>query len=125
MTAPSNMVTFRLPEDLTFALDQKVGFDGMRNRSDVIREAVRVYLQQQPTLASMDTLTIEVGSAVKSRLAKLYELRGITPENAALQGMLEYIDKAIANELSEVDDLLLARLEEKRAEILPRQEYTE
>ena len=125
MTAPSNMVTFRLPEDLTFALDQKVGFDGMRNRSDVIREAVRVYLQQQPTLASMDTVTIEVGSAVKSRLAKLYELRGITPENAALQGMLEYIDKAIANELSEVDDLLLARLEEKRAEILPRQEYTE
>jgi hypothetical protein len=39
--------------------------------------------------------------------------------------MLEYIDKAIANELSEVDDLLLARLEEKRAETLPRQEYTE
>ncbi len=125
MTAPSSMVSLRLPEEFLASLDQKVGLDGMRNRSDVIREAVRFYLNQQPKLISMDTVTIPVGSAVKSRLAKLYELRGITAETAALQGMLEYIDKSIANELSESEDLLLARLNEKRAETLPRQEFTE
>ena len=35
------MVSLRIPEDHLLELDRLVGFDGMRNRSDVIREAVR------------------------------------------------------------------------------------
>ena len=41
MSGHSPMVSLRLPEDHLMALDQRIGFDGMRNRSDVIRDAVR------------------------------------------------------------------------------------
>mgnify|MGYP001500793990 FL=1 len=37
----SPMVSLRIPEDHLMELDRLVGFDGMRNRSDVVREAVR------------------------------------------------------------------------------------
>ena len=41
----SPMVSLRIPEDYLLALDQRIGFDGMRNRSDVIRDAVRRLLE--------------------------------------------------------------------------------
>ena len=41
MAGNSPMVSLRIPEDHLLELDRLVGFDGMRNRSDVIREAVR------------------------------------------------------------------------------------
>ena len=41
MPGNSPMVSLRIPEDHLRELDRLVGFDGMRNRSDVIREAVR------------------------------------------------------------------------------------
>lgn len=125
MSAPSTMVSMRLPDDVLGELDARVGIDGMRNRSDVIREAVRAYVKQQPSLPSMDTVTIDLGSSVRTKLATLYELRGITAENAALQGLLEYIDRAIANEIGDTDERLQSRLQQKRAETLPRKEYTE
>ena len=125
MSAPSTMVSMRLPDDVLGELDARVGIDGMRNRSDVIREAVRAYVKQQPSLPSMDTVTIDLGSSVRTKLATLYELRGITAENAALQGLLEYIDRAIANEIGDTDEQLQSRLQQKRAETLPRKEYTE
>ena len=125
MKAPSTMVSMRLPDDVLGELDARVGIDGMRNRSDVIREAVRAYVKQQPSLPSMDTVTIDLGSAVRTRLATLFELRGITAEKAAHQGLLEYIDKAIASEISDIDEKLQSRLLEKRAETLPSKEYTE
>jgi hypothetical protein len=73
----------------------------------------------------MDTVTIQIGSAVRTRLATLFELRGITAQDAALQGLLDYVDKAIADELSDIDDKLQSRLLTKRAETLPSKEYTE
>ena len=125
MPAPSTMVSLRLPDDVLSELESRVGLDGMRNRSDVIREATRLYVRQQPSLPSMDTVTIQLGSAVRTRLATLYELRGITAANAALQGLLNYIDAAIAEELGDVDEKLQSRLQSKRAETLPSKEYTE
>ena len=41
MPGNSPMVSLRIPEDHLLELDRLVGFDGMRNRSDVIREAVK------------------------------------------------------------------------------------
>ena len=125
MPAPSTSISMRLPDDVLAELDSRVGLDGMRNRSDVIRQATRSYVRQLPSLPSMDTVTIQLGSAVRTRLATLYELRGITAADAALQGLLNYIDAAIANELSEIDDKLQSRLQSKRAETLPSKEYTE
>ena len=45
----SPMVSLRIPEDHLMELDRLVGFDGMRNRSDVIREAVRRLLSSVPS----------------------------------------------------------------------------
>jgi len=125
MPAPSTAISLRLPDDVLAELDSRVGLDGMRNRSDVIREAVRTHVRQQPSRPSMDTVTIQIGSAVRTRLATLFELRGITAQDAALQGLLDYVDKAIADELSDIDDKLQSRLLTKRAETLPSKEYTE
>ena len=47
MSGHSPMVSLRIPEDHLLELDRMVGFDGMRNRSDVIRSAVRKYLTDE------------------------------------------------------------------------------
>ncbi len=47
----SQMTSLRVPEDHLALLDQRVGFDGMRNRSDVIRAAVAFYLESTPSNA--------------------------------------------------------------------------
>jgi Arc/MetJ-type ribon-helix-helix transcriptional regulator len=38
------MVSLRIPEDYMLELDQRVGLDGTRNRSDVIRKAIRKFI---------------------------------------------------------------------------------
>ena len=38
------MISLRIPEDHLLELDRLVGLDGMRNRSDVIRLAIRDFL---------------------------------------------------------------------------------
>ena len=38
------MISLRIPEDYLLELERRVGFDGMRNKSDVIREAIRRHL---------------------------------------------------------------------------------
>lgn len=125
MTAPSTMVSLRLPDDILAELDRRVGFDGMRNRSDVIREAVRSYLKDQPTLANMSTVSIAIGVATRKRLAQLYQLQGITPEMAASQGLLEYVERATAASLDDTDNKLQSRIDEILTDTLPSREYTE
>ncbi len=49
MSNISPMVQCRIPEDHLMALDQMVGLDGMRNRSDVIRLAVRQLIEASPS----------------------------------------------------------------------------
>ena len=39
MAGQSPMVSLRIPEDYLLELERRVGFDGMRNKSDVIRES--------------------------------------------------------------------------------------
>ena len=41
MTTPSNLVSLRITEEEIALLDSRVGLDGARNRSDVIRQAIR------------------------------------------------------------------------------------
>ena len=44
MSGNSPMVSLRIPEDF-LELDQRIGLEGTRNRSDVIREAIKNILQ--------------------------------------------------------------------------------
>jgi len=61
MSGHSPMVSLRIPEDHLLALDQRVGFDGMRNRSDVIRDAVRRLLEL-PLIGHGEKVQVNLGS---------------------------------------------------------------
>ena len=73
----SQMTSLRVPEDHLALLDQRVGFDGMRNRSDVIRAAIAFYLESTPTNAYVRSITFDIGTHTRHDLAILNEMSGI------------------------------------------------
>ena len=105
-------------------LDARVGIDGARNRSDVIRTAIRTYLEKQPLLPDMDTVTIPVGRSMKAKLGDLYEMHGISPELAATQGLMNYVKDLITEE-SQLNNILAEGLETARSKTIGRKEFTE
>ena len=122
MTQPTTAVSLRITEEDLALLDARVGFDGARNRSDVVRLAIQEFLHNQPLLADMKSIRITLGRHDQLQLGKLYELQGTTPEVAAQEGLKLYIKKATA-ELQVVSDTLDSVLEASRAETIRRSEY--
>ena len=61
MPGSSPMVSLRIPEDHLMELDRLVGFDGMRNRSDVVREAVRRMLASLRSAAEHESDLVQDG----------------------------------------------------------------
>ena len=124
MTTPSTLVSLRITDEEMSLLDARVGLDGARNRSDVIRAAIRLFLEGQPLLPDMGTITIPVGRSMKSRLGDLYELQGISPEQAASQGLQDYVRRLIQEE-STINEILAEGLVEARSKTVGRKEFTE
>ena len=124
MTTPSTLVSLRITDEEIALLDARVGLDGARNRSDVIRAAIRLFLDGQPLLPDMDTIKIPVGRSMKSRLGDLYELQGISPEQAASQGLQDYVLRLIQEEAA-LNEILADGLEESRSKTVRRKEFTE
>ena len=123
MTAPSSHVSLRINEEDLLLLDAKIGQQGARNRSDVIRLAIQDYLRGQPKLPEMDTIRIAVGRRDKMHLDMLYELEATSPEQAALEGLKLYIKNSIAR--NQDTKLLEDALEKSRALTLKSKEYQE
>ena len=73
MPGNSPMVSLRIPEDHLLELDRLVGFDGMRNRSDVIREAVRRMLST-PLPGKGDRVEVDLGPDLTVRLGDYLSL---------------------------------------------------
>tara|TARA_B100001989_G_C24514603_1_gene452402 strand:- start:1085 stop:1462 length:378 start_codon:yes stop_codon:yes gene_type:complete len=124
MPAPSSLVSLRITDEEMALLDSRVGIDGSRNRSDVIRAAIRSFLEDQPLLPDMDTVTIPIGKSMKSRLGDLYEMHGISPEQAASQGMQNYVRELILEE-EKLNQVLTDGLQEARVKTERRKEFTE
>ena len=124
MPAPSSLVSLRITDEEMGLLDSRVGIDGSRNRSDVIRAAIRSFLEDQPLLPDMDTVTIPIGKSMKSRLGDLYEMHGISPEQAASQGMQNYVRELILEE-EKLNQVLTDGLQEARVKTERRKEFTE
>ena len=122
MSAPSNLVSLRITDEEISLLDSRVGLDGMRNRSDVIRTAIREFLHGQPLLPDMKHVKVTIGRSTSLRLAKLYELHGITPEQAAQQGLQDLIKKMIEEE-NHLNNILDTELENIQAQTTAREEY--
>ena len=123
MPAPSSLVSLRITDEEMALLDSRVGIDGSRNRSDVIRAAIRSFLEDQPLLPDMDTVTIPIGKSMKSRLGDLYEMHGISPEQAASQGMQNYVRELILEE-EKLNQVLTDGLQEARVKTERRKEFT-
>ena len=124
MPAPSSLVSLRITDEEMALLDSRVGLDGSRNRRDVIRAAIRSFLEDQPLLPDMDTVTIPIGKSMKSRLGDLYEMHGISPEQAASQGMQNYVRELILEE-EKLNQVLTDGLQEARVKTERRKEFTE
>jgi hypothetical protein len=70
----SPMVSLRIPEDHLLELNLRVGLDGLRNRSDVIREAVRRYLSSPlPTVG--ERVEVDLGPDLTVRLREFCKLQ--------------------------------------------------
>jgi len=124
MNTPSTLVSLRITDEEVALLDARIGLDGARNRSDVIRAAIRSFLEDQPLLPDMDTITIPVGRSMKARLGDLYELHGISQQQAASQGLQDYV-RNIINEESRLNNILAEELETARSKTVGRKEFTE
>lgn len=124
MSQPSQNVSLRITEDDLNVLDSRIGLDGARNRSDVIRLAIHQYLQGQPLLPGMDSVRIPIGRANKMHLGQLYELHGISPETACQEGLKLYIANAIKQQ-AELTEIIESALEVSRAVTIRSEEYHE
>ena len=124
MSKPSNLVSLRITEDDLNELESRVGLDGARNRSDVIRLAIQQFLQGQPLLPEMDSVRIPIGRANKMHLGQLYELQGISPETACQEGLKLYIADAIKQQ-AELNEQFESALEVSRAVTIRSEEYHE
>ena len=95
MSGPSNLVSVRIPDDELSLLDQHVGTQGMRSRSDVIRRALRALFESQPTLPSMKSVVVELGTSQQFQLAHLHEMMGTSPEAAINNALNTYLDQVL------------------------------
>jgi metal-responsive CopG/Arc/MetJ family transcriptional regulator len=89
-------------------LDMLVGQNGLNNRSDVIRLAIQQLLHGQAKLSGMKSVRIPIGRQMERHLASLYELYGVSHEQAASEGLVLYTQKKLVeaktlqNELDDV-----------------------
>ncbi len=98
MNAPSTAISMRITDEELALLDSRIGLDGARSRSDVIRAAIREFLTDQPLLADMDQVKVTIGRRMKLWLGQLYETQGITAQNAAQQGLQNHVRALIEEE---------------------------
>ena len=124
MPNPTSMVSIRITDDELALVDQRVGLDGTRNRSDVIRVALRAHLESQPDLPGMESVSIKLGTARRKQLGSLYHLTGSSTEEIIHIALSEYISKIKKELLEDTEDLeMLAG--KYASETQPRDEYSE
>ena len=112
MSGHSPMISMRIPEDHLLELDQLVGLDGMRNRSDVIRTAIRKYLSDEH-LISGDKVEVNLGPDLSSRMEDFCKLHGEKPDSVLRQAAREHI-RNVTLEDTKVTDLIYSRMNELR-----------
>ena len=112
MSGHSPMISMRIPEDHLLELDQLVGLDGMRNRSDVIRTAIRKYLSDEH-LISGDKVEVNLGPDLSSRMEDFCKLHGEKPDSVLRQAAREQI-RNVTLEDTKVTDLIYSRMNELR-----------
>jgi Arc/MetJ-type ribon-helix-helix transcriptional regulator len=96
MTAPTQLVSLRLSEDDIARLEARVGLDGTRSRSDVIRLAIQRLLSDAPADPDMERMTIDIGLSVKQDLRAMRKFTGMAPEAVAQMALQQHIADFVA-----------------------------
>ena len=109
----SPMVSLRIPEDYLMALDQRIGFDGMRNRSDVIRDAVRRLLEVN-VVEHGDSVKVDLGPELTILMNDFCKIHAEKPETVLKAAARNYIRKETIEGMS-VTKLLQERMDELNA----------
>ena len=109
MPAPTALISIRLSEEQIMSLDQRVGTDGFRNRSDVVRESVRRFLTT--TDISSHTVELKIGADLSRTLNRFCALRGENLASVLQSGARMYMQKEIAAS-NDLDRAIEARVEE-------------
>ena len=104
------MVSLRIPEDFLLELDQRVGLEGTRNRSDVIREAIKKYVKS-PLTSIGDIIEVNLGPDLSVRMNDFCKIHAESPESVLKQGARELIRREIV-EGATVDKLISSRMKE-------------
>ena len=112
MSGHSPIISMRIPEDHLLELDQLVGLDGMRNRSDVIRTAIRKYLSDEH-LISGDKVEVNLGPDLSSRMEDFCKLHGEKPDSVLRQAAREHIRNVTLEDIK-VTELIYSRMNELR-----------
>ena len=123
MSGQSTLTSIRLDADTLQGLDMLIGQNGLNNRSDVIRLAIQQLLHGQPKLPGMKSVRVPIGRQMELQLASMFELYGVTHEQAASEGLQLYIDKKV--EQLGLQDILNDAVAEARATTQPSKEYHE
>ena len=118
----SQMTSLRISEEHLMLLDQRIGFDGMRNRSDLIRAAIQYYLDSTPSNADVRTVKFEIGRVTRERLELIHRLHGDDSSTVAKKALDTYIAQLAKPD--RITEALQERLETSRDNTQPHEDHT-
>lgn len=87
MGSPSQMVSVRLTEEEIFEIERRVGFDGMRNRSDVLRRGLHKLLDETAAGNVGRRQTIRISEGVSQQLKILEQMLEVDASSAMALGI--------------------------------------
>ena len=108
MGSNSNLTSLRLSDDELIAIDQRIGLDGIKNRSDLLRRALASYLIDSPELPGQERVNLVLGAEVRKQLKLLYQITGNDPNSIIKIALHDYLNRSV-----EQIDKLTEKLEER------------
>ncbi len=106
MGSPSQMVSVRLSEEEIFEIERRVGFDGMRNRSDVLRRGLHKLLDETAAGNVGRRQTIRISEGVSQQLKILEQMLEMDASSAMALG----IGLLLAQQTEQMDTTVKAGL---------------
>lgn len=110
MTGPSQMVSVRLTEEEILEMERRVGFDGMRNRSDVLRRGLHKLLDETDASNIGKRKTIRISKGVAQQLTIIESLLEVDASSAVALGIGLLLEQQI-DKMEKVTDAGLELLE--------------
>ena len=122
MVAPRNLISLRLSEEELAAIDQRIGLDGVRNRSDLLRKALATFLADAPELPGQEKVSVLLGATQREQLRILYQLTGDDANQILKIALQEYLIRT-PERLEGLTEKLTSLAEESVKRTSPHRSY--